>query len=58
MLYDRMIETARDMGLEGLTTHASHLARRFLDRRGWAVVEEERNLRHGVWLTRFLAHWT
>lgn len=53
MLYDRMIAEAQSIGLPRLTTHASHLARRFLERRGWTVTEEERTRRHGVWLTRF-----
>ena len=52
-LYDRLLDDARDLGLTRLTTDASHLARRFLERRGWTVEAEERALRHGVRITRF-----
>lgn len=52
-LYEALINTARDGGHTRLTTHASHLARRFLERRGWRVTGEERALRNGVFLTRF-----
>jgi len=52
-LYDRMIQAARDAGRTRLTTHASHLARRFLERRGWHVVGREEVERNGECLTRF-----
>jgi putative acetyltransferase len=52
-LYDRMIEAARDAGHPRLTTHAIHLARRFLERRGWRVVAQEEVRRNGVSLSRF-----
>jgi putative acetyltransferase len=53
-LYDQMMDAARDAGHLHLTTHASHLARRFLERRGWRVVEREEVKRNGVLLVRFL----
>jgi putative acetyltransferase len=52
-LYDRMLAEARAEGRARLTTHASHLARSFLERRGWRVVEREEVERGGVLLTRF-----
>jgi putative acetyltransferase len=52
-LYDAFAAWAAARGLTRLTTHASALARRFLERRGWQVVAEERVLRHGVELTRW-----
>ena len=52
-LYDHMLDHVRNRGLTRLTTHASHLARRFLERRGWTVLDEETTIRHGVALTRF-----
>jgi len=53
-LYAQMVEDARRSGVTRLTTHASLLARRFLERRGWRVVECETTERNGVSLTRFL----
>lgn len=52
-LYDRLIEAARSDGRTALTTDASHLARSFLEKRGWRVTGEERVIRHGVELVRF-----
>lgn len=52
-LYDTLLAAAREDRHSALTTHASHLARRFLDRRGWTVEAEEQSLRHGILLTRF-----
>lgn len=53
LLYDRMLADAEARGLARLTVHASHLARRFLARRGWQVIAPEVVERHGVSLTRF-----
>jgi putative acetyltransferase len=53
LLYDRLLAAAREQGHPRLTTDASHLARRFLERRGWSVRQEERAMRNGIWLTRF-----
>lgn len=52
-LHQAVIATARDNGLNQLTTDASHLARRFLDRHGWALCAPETIMRNGVSLTRF-----
>jgi putative acetyltransferase len=52
-LYDAMIDHARSLGLTHLTTHASHLARRFLERRGWKITQSEEVDRNGVTLLRF-----
>ena len=52
-LYEQLVEDARRSGLTRLTTHASLLARRFLERRGWRVAESETAERHGVSLTRY-----
>jgi putative acetyltransferase len=52
-LYDRMLAEAWAEGRGRLTTHASHLARRFLERRGWRMVVREETERNGVLLERF-----
>jgi putative acetyltransferase len=51
-LYDRMIAWAKAEGHRHLTTHANHLARSFLLRRGWRSVERETAIRRGVALDR------
>ncbi len=53
-LYKTFLEQAKADGHERLTTHASHLARRFLEKRGWSVREEEDVVRNGVVLSRTL----
>ncbi len=55
-LYDHMIVWARANRLSKMTTFASHLAKRFLERRGWAVVEMETAIRNGVALDRWKMH--
>lgn len=52
-LYDRFLGWADDAGRRTLTTFASHHARRFLEPRGWKVIEDETTLRNGVPLTRW-----
>lgn len=52
-LYDRMLDLAEARGQARLTTFASHLARSFLERRGWQVIEGESALRNGVELKRW-----
>ena len=52
-LYARFLAWAEETGQATLTTHASHHARRFLEPRGWSVVEKEIVLRNGVPLTRW-----
>lgn len=52
-LHDALIDRARAAGLARLDTHASHLARRFLARRGWQVEAAETVDRRGQRLDRF-----
>lgn len=52
-LYDRFLGWADDTGQATLTTFASHHARRFLEPRGWSVVEKETAIRNGVPLSRW-----
>lgn len=52
-LYNRMTEWVYQRDLKQMTTYASHLCRRFLEKRGWRVVEGETALRHGVDLKRW-----
>lgn len=61
-LYRAALAHAKLRGHRKLTTHASLLARRFLERRGWQVTEEEEVERHGARLRRFAMaldplHW-
>lgn len=53
-LYAQVLDIARREGLGKLTTHASKLARPFLERRGWRVIASEAPLRHGVSMERFV----
>ncbi|MGI6028000.1 MAG: GNAT family N-acetyltransferase [Candidatus Heteroscillospira sp.] len=48
-LCDRLEQTA-----DKITTHASLTARRFFEKRGYAVVKEQQVLRRGVYLTNFI----
>lgn len=52
-LYDAFVGHARALGLTRLDTDASHLARRFLRRRGWTELERQDQDREGVVLTTF-----
>ena len=52
-LYDAILAVAEKAGLARLTSEASHLARRFFERQGWRVVEEQSVARNGVTLTNF-----
>ncbi|MDV7145370.1 GNAT family N-acetyltransferase [Tropicimonas sp. TH_r6] len=52
-LYLQMLAQAEARGIGTLTTFASHLARSFLEKRGWTVIEGETALRHGVELKRW-----
>ncbi len=56
-LYDALMNEARARNLDQLTSDASHLARRFLERREWESVAEEKVSRSGVPLTRFKMVW-
>ncbi|MGB8621910.1 MAG: GNAT family N-acetyltransferase, partial [Paracoccaceae bacterium] len=52
-LYDPLEMQARAFGVTALSTEASHLARRFLERRGWRVEARQSVIRHGVPITNF-----
>lgn len=56
-LYERMTAWAGARGIERMSTFASHLARRFLERRGWHVVSGETAIRNGVALKRWEMAW-
>jgi putative acetyltransferase len=47
-LHDALIEAARAAGLKTLTVEASHLMRRFLDKRGWSFIETQTVRPNGV----------
>lgn len=53
-LYDALMAKARAHGLPRVHTHASHLFRRFLLRRGWHVVTPENHPAHGLIYERFV----
>ena len=52
-LYAMIVNTARVAGFARMTTAASHLARRFFEKRGWRVEAEQQVERHGAMLTNF-----
>ena len=52
-LYDTLLSAAWGKGLRGLTSHASHYLRPFLERRGWRVIAPEDVARNGQVLRRF-----
>lgn len=52
-LYDAFTEWADAQGIATRTTHASHLARAFLERRGWTVTRQEVVPRNGIDLVRW-----
>ena len=52
-LHDAVLARGRALGLAVLSTEASHLARRFLERRGWRCLARQSVIRHGVALTNF-----
>ena len=53
-LYERIERHAIDLGLQQLTTEASHMARRHFERQGWSVVNQQTVERHQVSLVNFL----
>jgi putative acetyltransferase len=53
LLYDALLAKARAEGLARLSVHASHLARRFLARRGWQVDEVQMHPANGQVFERF-----
>ena len=52
-LLDWVVDTARSLGAEELTTHASLTARPFFERQGFDVVAEQRPVTRGVAMTNF-----
>lgn len=52
-LYEAMVDHTRALGIAELTTHASMLARRFLEKRGWHIRCAETVFRGGVALPRW-----
>lgn len=53
MLYDMLLQRAREAGLKHLTADASFMSRRFFERQGWHLVSEQRQVRLGVVLANF-----
>jgi putative acetyltransferase len=53
-LHLAMLTDASGMGLRRLCTQASRAARKFFERQGWAVVDEQAVSRNGVRLTNFV----
>ncbi|MGX6647588.1 GNAT family N-acetyltransferase [Maricaulaceae bacterium MS644] len=47
-LYDAILQHARARGLATLTVQASHIARRFFEKRGWTLVETQTVRPNGV----------
>ncbi|GAA3870774.1 GNAT family N-acetyltransferase [Celeribacter arenosi] len=52
-LYDACEAEARKLGLAEMTTEASHLARRFFEKRGWVVVARQTVIRDSVGIENF-----
>ena len=50
LLHDSILDHARAVGLATLTVEASHPARRFLEKRGWRLIETRTVTRSGVGL--------
>lgn len=52
-LYEACEREARRAGLSVMTTEASHLARRFFEKRGWRVDARQTVIRHSVGIENF-----
>lgn len=52
-LYDVIIKEARTRQLPTLQTRASHMARRFFEKRDWSVIQRQTIVRDDVELTNF-----
>ena len=52
-LYEACEAEARRLGLSHMDTEASHLARRFFEKRGWQVVARQSVIREGVAIENF-----
>lgn len=53
LLYQACETEARRLGLSQMETEASHLARRFFEKRGWHVVARQSVIREGVAIENF-----
>jgi len=53
-LLDWAVTTARELGADGLSTHASLTARPFFEEHGFVVVEEQQPVLRGVTLRNFV----
>lgn len=53
LLHDAVVDTARRSGVPSLWTHASELARRFLEKRGWNVEQRRDFEKNGVPIHNF-----
>ncbi|MCA0045234.1 GNAT family N-acetyltransferase [Celeribacter litoreus] len=52
-LYDACENEARRLGLSHMETEASHLARRFFEKRGWSVTAQQTVIRNAVAIENF-----
>jgi putative acetyltransferase len=52
-LYDACESEARHLKLEVMDTEASHLAKRFFEKRGWRVTARQMVIRNGVGIENF-----
>lgn len=52
-LYEKVLQDARNLEFTRLFTEASHLSRRFFEKRGWEVTSPETVTRNGVEIERF-----
>lgn len=57
-LYERVERHAIELGLERLTTEASHMARKHFERQGWSVVKRQTVERHRVSMVNFVMQKT
>lgn len=53
-LYNAILKQARIRNFPLLQTHASHMARRFFEKRNWVMIQQQTAVRNDVELTNFL----
>jgi len=53
-LYNAILKQARIRQFTQLQTHASHMARRFFEKRNWVIIQQQTVVRNDVELTNFL----
>ena len=56
-LYERILEEAKALGLSELRVDASHLARRFFEKRGWRLVRTQTVRPSGVAMQNHVMQW-